>query len=262
MPQLKPLIKWSGGKSDEIKEFEHHLPTNFDTYLEPFVGGGAVFFHLKPAKSVIADVHTELIDFYQSVKDGSSSEIEEFMSNNGNEENTYYLVRDHTLITCPLDNAKRFYYLRKTCYRGMMRYNRAGKFNIPFGRYKTMNCDDLANPEYAQVLGRATILNTGFETVFQQYNSANNFMFLDPPYDSEFTDYGYCKFGREEHEKLAKCFKETNIRCLMIIGKTAFIEALYRDYIVGEYAKKYRFKLHSGRVGNEINTQHLIIRNY
>ena len=93
-------------------------------------------------------------------------------------------------------------------------------------------------------------------------NDSDNFMFLDPPYDSEFTDYGYCTFGKEEQKKLAKCFKETDIKCLMIIGKTPFIEELYKDYIVDEYDKKYRFKLHSGRVGDEINTKHLIIKNY
>jgi DNA adenine methylase len=87
-------------------------------------------------------------------------------------------------------------------------------------------------------------------------------MFLDPPYDSEFTDYGYCVFGKDEQRKLAKCFKETSIQCLLIIGKTPFIEELYKDYIVGEYDKKYRFKLHSGRIGDEINTKHLIIKNY
>ena len=87
-------------------------------------------------------------------------------------------------------------------------------------------------------------------------------MFLDSPYDSEFTYYGYCKFGKEEQTKLSNLFKQTKIRCLMIIGKTKFIEDLYKDYIVGEYDKKYKFKLYSGRVGDEINTKHLIIKNY
>ncbi len=87
-------------------------------------------------------------------------------------------------------------------------------------------------------------------------------MFLDPPYDSKFTDYGYCIFGKEEHNKLAVCFKKTSIKCLMIIGKTLFIEELYKDYIVDEYDKQYRFKLHSGRVGDEINVKHLVIKNY
>ena len=69
------------------------------------------------------------------------------------------------------------------------------------------------------------------------YNNKNNFMFLDPPYDSVFTDYGYCKFDKEKHETLAKCFKETQIKCLMVIGKTDFISNLYKDYIVEEFDK-------------------------
>ena len=87
-------------------------------------------------------------------------------------------------------------------------------------------------------------------------------MFLDPPYDSEFTDYGYCQFGKKEHEKLAQYFKETKIKCLMVIGKTDFIKELYKDFIVDEYDKKYKFKLYQGRIGDEINTKHLIIKNY
>ena len=109
---------------------------------------------------------------------------------------------------------------------------------------------------------KTEIINTSFEYVFENYNNENNFMFLDPPYDSEFTDYGYCKFGKEEQKKLADLFKETKIKCLMIIGKTTLIEELYKDYIVGEYDKKYKFKLYAGRVSNEINTKHLIIKNY
>jgi DNA adenine methylase len=144
----------------------------------------------------------------------------------------------------------------------MLRYNKHGKFNIPFGRYKTMNFEELRNVAYHELLGRTEILKAGFETVFEKYNDERNFMFLDPPYDSEFTDYGYCQFGREEQRKLAACFKATKIRCIMIIGKTDFISELYHGYIVGEYDKKYKFKLYAGRVGDEINTKHLIIKNY
>jgi DNA adenine methylase len=144
----------------------------------------------------------------------------------------------------------------------MMRYNKDGKFNIPYGRYKTINYEELKNTNYKKVFENTTVLNTGFETIFEQYNDSSNFMFLDPPYDSEFTDYGYCKFGRNEQIKLANLFKTTRIRCLMIIGKTDFISELYKDYIVEEYDKKYKFKLYKGRVGDEINTKHLVIKNY
>ena len=258
---LKPIIKWSGGKKDELKQIIPHIPETYSTYLEPFVGGGAVYFHLNPDNAVINDIHKELIDFYQSIKDGKSSDIYEFMKDHPNDEETYYKVRGYD-NTDVLDNAKRFYYLRKTCYRGMLRYNKKGEFNIPFGRYKTYKFDDILDKDYETLLKRTEILNTSFEEIFNDYNDGNNFMFLDPPYDSDFTDYGYCTFGKEEHKKLAQCFKETDIKCLMIIGKTKFIEELYKDYIVDEYDKKYRFKLHSGRIGDEINTTHLVIRNY
>jgi DNA adenine methylase len=259
---LKPMVKWSGGKKDEIKKFVDHIPKTFDTYLEPFMGGGSVFFHLRPAKSVISDVHKELVDFYKCIQKGQSKEIYDFMSKNKNQPEAYYKVRDNFEVTNELDNGKRFYYLRKTCYRGMLRYNKSGKFNIPFGRYKTYNYEILKDKAYEDLLKGSEILNKGFEYVFANYNNENNFMFLDPPYDSTFTDYGYCTFEQKDHKKLAECFKQTKIKCLMIIGKTDFICDLYKGYIVGEYDKKYRFKIHSGRVGNEINTKHLIIMNY
>jgi DNA adenine methylase len=259
---LKPIIKWSGGKSDEIKMFEKYFPKDFIKYIEPFVGGGSVYFHLNPTDAVISDVHTELIDLYRSIGNGKSEEIYEFMKNTPNDEKTYYKVRDEMKINNELDDAKRFYYQRKTCFRGMLRYNKNGKFNIPFGKYKTINYNDLTNKSYEILLSRTEILNKDFEYIFESYNDENNFMFLDPPYDSEFTDYGYCQFGKEEQKKLALLFKNTKIKCLMIIGKTKFIEELYNGYIVDEYEKKYRFKLYDNRVGDEINTKHLIITNY
>jgi len=259
---MKPLIKWSGGKSDEIKQFIKYVPKDYNLYLEPFVGGGSVYFHLEPPKAVIADVHTELIDLYNSIKNGKAREIYEFMEEHLNDEETYYQIRDHMPIDSPLDNAKRFYYQRKTCFRGMLRYNKSGKFNIPFGRYKSIKYEELKDERYTKLLSRTDILNTSFETIFKEYNDPNNFMFLDPPYDSEFTDYGYCQFGKDEHLKLANCFKSTNIKCLMIIGRTPFIEELYKGYIKETYKKKYRFKLYDGRIGDDINTDHLVIANY
>jgi DNA adenine methylase len=234
---LKPLVKWSGGKKDELCYIKPHIPDNFDKYIEPFVGGGALYFYLNPEKAVINDLHKELIDFY-------------------------YNIRDNMNIVTPLDNAKRFFYLRKTCYRGMLRYNKKGKFNIPYGRYKRYNYEELKDNRYSLLLGRTEILSQDFEEIFNLYDNINNFIFLDPPYDSEFTDYGYCSFGKNEHRKLADCFKRTKSRCLMIIGKTDFICDLYSGYIVGEYKKNYKFRLHSGRVGTEIDNMHLIIKNY
>tara|TARA_B100000902_G_C27287477_1_gene905219 strand:+ start:367 stop:1170 length:804 start_codon:yes stop_codon:yes gene_type:complete len=259
--KLKPIIKWSGGKKDEIERFQEYIP-EYETYIEPFIGGGSLYFHLNPEKAVISDVHNELIDFYTCIKNGLSNEIYQFMEEHPNEEKTYYEVRNEMNIENQLDRAKQFYYLRKTCYRGMLRYNKKGGFNIPYGRYKNCNFEDLKDENYEKLLKNTEIFKCGFEDIFNKYNDEKNFVFLDPPYDSEFTDYGYCSFGKEEHKKLAQCFKETKNKCLMIIGKTDFIQELYKDYIVDEYDKKYKFRLHSGRVGNEINTVHLVIKNY
>jgi len=259
---LYPLIKWSGGKGDEIKKFLKYIPNNFDTYIEPFFGGGALYFYLNIEKSIISDVHRELIDFYKCISEGKGSDIYNFMVNHPNDPDTYYQIRDHMNINNPLDNAKRFYYQRKTCFRGMMRYNSSGHFNVPFGRYKKINFSDLRNKAHEVLLKHTTILNEDFEYVFEHYNDENNFMFLDPPYDSEFTDYGYCRFGKEQHTKLAKLFKETKNKCLMIIGKTDFIVSLYKDYIVDEYDKKYKFKMYGGRIDEKINNTHLVIKNY
>ena len=199
---------------------------------------------------------------YQSIGEGESDKIYEFMENNPNDEETYYKIRDEMIINDKLDSAKRFYYQRKTCFRGMLRYNKNGKFNIPFGRYKTINYNDLKNKDYELLLNKTQILNKDFNYIFENYNDENNFMFLDPPYDSEFTDYGYCQFGKKEQEELALLFKNTKIKCLMIIGKTKFIEDLYKDYIIDEYDKKYKFKLYDNRIGDEINIKHLIIKNF
>ena len=258
---MKPIIKWSGGKKDEIKHFEKYIP-EFDTYLEPFFGGGSVFFHLKPKKSAISDVHSELIDFYTTIKNKQGSEIYDWMKNQTNEEKHYYKVRDEMKIDTSFKNACRFYYLRKTCYRGMLRYNSKNKFNIPFGKYKTFTFEEVKNKKYEKLFQNCDVYLKDFSYLFENYNDENNFMFLDPPYDCTFTDYGYCKFDQEDHKRLANYFKTTKIKCLMVIGKTEFISELYKDYIVDEYDKKYKFRIHSGRVNEKINTKHLIIKNY
>jgi DNA adenine methylase len=257
---LSPLVKWSGGKSDEIQHILPHIPP-YETYVEPFVGGGALFFYLNPKKAVINDIHPELIKFYKAIGSGSRGFLKQFMTDHANSETEYYTVRG-AVPANDVEAAAQFYYLRKTCFRGMLRYNSQGKFNIPFGKYKTINYSDLDNPAYEQLLSRTTIANGGFKSIFEQCDTPEHFLFLDPPYDSKFTDYGYCSFGKKEHEELAALFKASKAKCLMVIGETDFIKKLYEGHIVGRFPKSYKFKIHSGRVGEEINVNHIIIRNY
>ncbi len=258
--KLSPIVKWSGGKGDEIESFIKYIP-KFDTYVDPFMGGGALYFYLNPQKAIINDIHVELIKLYKAVGNGDRLKIKEFMDLHPNEEDEYYKVRKMDL-TNDTDIAAQFYYLRKTCFRGMLRYNSDGKFNIPYGKYKTINYSQLDNPEYETLLSRTEIYNGDFKDIFAKCDTPDHFIFLDPPYDSKFTDYGYCSFGKKEHEELAKLFKNSKAKCMMVIGETDYITELYKDYIVTKYPKKYKFKIHSGRVGDEINLNHLVICNY
>ena len=259
---MKPLVKWSGGKSDELEHIRKHIPENYDTYLEPFIGGGAVFFDTKPHKAVINDIHPELTTFYQQIKEGNGVRLYDTIKDIPTDENNYYFMRDVFEPENKFEEALKFYYLRKTCYRGMLRYNASGKFNIPYGRYKTVNFEELKNPEYGELFQRTEVLNRDFSYVFDNYNSPANFCFIDQPYDSVFTDYGYCEFKRDDQERLARYFKETQIKCVMVVGETDYIRTLYDEYIVESYPKTYKFKIHSGRVGDNINTNHLVIKNF
>ena len=260
---LKPIVKWSGGKAREIKFFKEYYPESFDRYIEPFAGGAAVYFDLNfNGENVINDVHKELTNFYQQIKNGKSLDIYSLMKQYDNEEKTYYVVRDEFIPKNEVEEAFRFFYLRKTCFRGMLRYNKKGKFNIPFGRYKTYDFEILKDINYENLLKRTEIKVGDSKNIFDEFNDENNFMFLDPPYDSTFTDYGYCKYEKSNHLQLARSFKSTKNKCLIIIGETPFINKLYDGYIKTKYHKKYAFKIYDGRVGDEIDNYHLIITNY
>jgi DNA adenine methylase len=259
---MKPLFKWSGGKAREIKNFKMFYPWGFDRYIEPFVGAGSVFFDLNFKNNIISDTHYELINFYQQIKEGNSKRIYELMKEQKYTEEEYYYIRDDFSPSNKIEEAFRFLYLRKTCYRGMLRYNNKGHFNIPFGRYKNINYDVLLNKNYEDLLKRTEIYNNSYEEIFEKYNSNENFIFLDPPYDSTFKKYGTLSFDREQHLNLFHYFTSTKNRCLLIIGKSDFIESLYEKYIHGRYWKKYLFRIHSNRITSDIDNEHLIIRNF
>ena len=270
---LKPLCKWSGGKRDEIKQFKELYPTNFKRYIEPFAGGAAVYFDLEfQGENVINDIHPDLVNFYRQISQGHSQEIYDLVSSWGISEMDYYFVRGggkklpkgapvFTPIS-DIDRAAQFIYLRKTCFRGMIRYNSDGKFNIPWGKYKSANFDELINPRYTSLLERTTIFQSDYNQLFDDYNQQDNFFFIDQPYDSAFNDYGGDNFTRENQIQLFERFSTTKSKCMMVVGGSEFIRNLYQDYIVREYPKNYSFKIYAGRVGDEINVNHLVITNY
>jgi len=257
---LTPIFKWSGGKSKEIKIVENYFPEHFDTFIEPFVGGGSVLFYLQHSKNIINDIHPDVYNFYETMKH-HSEEVKAYVDTFRNEEELYYTIRSNT-DPDPIYRAARFLYLRKTCYRGMIRYNQKGEFNIPFGKYKSISYDKQFYAPHVDLLRHTTIHNIDFLECCRQYDQPDNFVFLDPPYDSTFSNYG-ASFTKLDHIRLYEWFSQAKCKCMLIIGETAFINGLYHKYIKARYFKKYAFKIHSNRVESKnIDNYHLIITNY
>lgn len=283
---MKPIIKYRGGKSKEIGNFLQFVPKDFDRYVEPFLGGAALYFYLEPDSALINDINNRLINFYVSVRNNfetirkelasleltySTNQIEyeklkekdtsSLYIENKNE-SLYYLLRDmfNGKIEKKYSDASLYYFINKTSYSGMLRFNSKGEFNVPFGRYKNFNTK-FVSKAHSELLNKAAITNTDYSEVFDKC-TANDFIFLDPPYDCIFTDYGNIEqndFTEDDHVRLAQDFRNLLSRTLMVIGKTPLTEDLYRPFIKAEYEKKYAVNIRN-RFKSE--SMHLIITNF
>lgn len=281
---MEPIIKYRGGKRREIPQFERFIPNNIDTYIEPFFGGGAVYFHLEPAQAIINDVNIPLINFYEGIAhqydevmqeltilhdtyETNETEywrIKELHPNeripNANED-LYYQLRDmyNGIIDSEYHPSTLYYFINKTAYSGMIRYNAQGQYNVPFGRYRHFRVDNIT-PAHSQLLQRTNILHMDFEDIFAMA-TPNDFIFLDPPYDCMFHDYGNMtlNFGEDEHRRLANAIQNVNSRVLMVIGRTPLTEELYQNHIIAEYPIRY-----SVNIRNRFDTAatHIVIANY
>lgn len=283
---MNPMLKYRGGKSKEIPFFENFIPKQFNTYIEPFLGGGAVYFYLEPEKAIIGDINEKLIAFYQNVRDNYSEmrtqldilhklyaenqllyktqkmQNKDMRVENKNEE-LYYLIRDMYNGKIPSEYLEGvlYFFINKTAYSGMIRYNSNGEYNVPFGRYPNFNTH-LVSAEHSKLLQRADIYRKDYSDIFVMAK-CDDFMFLDPPYDCVFNDYGNIDmmngFNETEHIRLANDFKNLSCKAMMIIGKTPLTLGLYKKYIKGEYDKSYAVNIRN-RFKSE--AKHIIVMNY
>ena len=174
----------------------------------------------------------------------------------------YYLLRDmyNGIIEKKYLDATLYYFINKTSYSGMLRFNSKGEFNVPFGRYKNFNTQ-LVSEEHSELLKRTEITNEDYSEIFDQC-TVNDFIFLDPPYDCIFTDYGNIEqhgFTEDDHRRLAQDFRNLASRALMVIGKTPLTEELYRPFIRTKYSKTYAVNIRN-RFKSE--STHLVVTNY
>lgn len=240
-----PFVKWVGGKRQLLNEIEKHIPEQFSRYYEPFVGGGAVLFHVQPKNAVINDSNKELVNLYNVIKE-SPEELIEDLKKHKNEEKYFYEVRgidrekEKYFELSNIQRASRIIFLNKTCYNGLFRVNSSGEFNSPFGRYKNPNIvNDITIRAVGNYLKNTNIqiLNTDYEESLSKIRKGA-FVYFDPPYDpisdsSSFTGYTKNGFDKTEQERLKKMCDKLNdkgINFLLSNSSTEFIRDLYKNY--------------------------------
>ncbi len=235
--RLKTPIKWAGGKGQLLSQLDHLLPKKFNMYIEPFIGGGALFFHILPSKSVLIDTNLDLINFYTVVRDKPDALIDD-LKKHKNDEDYYYSMREKDVSKMDnVERASRFLYLNKTSYNGLWRVNKKGQFNVPFGKYKNPKIVDEQNLKFVSMaLKNSEVMLDDFTAVLR-YARAGTFVYFDPPYHplsktSNFTNYSG-KFDEEDQIRLAECFRVLDkMGCFVILSNsdTEFIKMLYAGY--------------------------------
>jgi len=210
----RPVLKWAGGKRQLQHRILEKLQADINTYYEPFVGGGAIFFALAAEnrfkRAVLGDRNADLVDVYRALTQDVEAVIR-LLRKYRYSETEYYRVREQRPRSLAA-RAARLIYLNKTGYNGLYRVNRAGEFNVPFGRHKSpLICDEDNLRAAAEALSRAEVVTADFEAVCRDAR-AGDAVYFDPPYlplskTSNFTAYDPHPFGVDEHERLAQVFE-------------------------------------------------------
>ena len=267
----KPFVKWAGGKGQLLHELIRRIPTKYHRYMEPFIGGGALFFALRPIISSINDLNRELISCYEVVRD-SPEELLAELAAYPYESEFYYKIRaldrspDYQLLS-PLKRAARLIYLNKTCFNGLFRVNSKGQFNVPFGKYNNPTIADSSNIHAcSKLLKRAVIQSRPFDE-FVDGASKGDFIYFDPPYapvsnTSDFTSYLADGFGEAEQELLAVvCLKlnQVGVKWLVSNSNTPLIRELYRGFRIEEVSATRAINSKASKRGP---ITELMIRNY
>lgn len=291
----KPFIKWAGGKTQLLTQFENILPHNLEeaehfTYIEPFVGGGAMLFHMLQkytniGRVIINDINPNLITAYRVIRDTPERLItdlkmlqREFRQNSNEEARKEYFLRirksynedTHNDVT----NTAMFIFLNRTCFNGLYRVNSKGYFNVPFGKYTNPTiCDEELLLEDSKILQNVEIL-CGDYTLIERYVDNNTFIYFDPPYrplstTSSFTSYSKENFDDTEQTRLAHFFARlSRYCCKMMLSNSdccaqnpndTFFENLYGNFIID--------KVHASRFVNAIPSKRgklteILVRNY
>ena len=272
----KPFVKWAGGKRQILDKIKEYLPEEFNTYYEPFVGGGALLFDLIPEHAVINDSNKELMNVYEVL---SNYELfikmckELNIHERKNSEEYYYKIRDldrdikkYEKMT-NYQKAARTIYLNKACFNGLYRVNSKGFFNVPFNKKERVSTYDAEN----LLLIHTYLTNNDIKLMSTDFSECvklcqeNDFVYFDPPYDTlnnSFTSYTEEGFDKKQQERLANVFKELDekgVKVMLSNHNTDFIKELYEGYNFHVIKAKRNINSKGNKRGS---VEEVIITNY
>ena len=267
----KPFMKWGGSKLKLLGQYAPFFPSSFGNYIEPFVGGGAVFFHLRAQarikNALLSDANHEVVDCYVAIRDDVQAVIDALRPH-VYEKKYYYDVRALDPARLPLpDRAARLIYLLKTCYNGLCRVNSIGQFNTPFGKYVNPTiCDVPTLQACAQALQGVAIECADFRAVSSRPQSGD-FVYLDPPYvplsdTSNFTAYTPGGFGKHDQQALAAVFRQLDQRGVLVMlsnSETPLVRQLYAGFRIDVVSANRSINSKATKRGA---IAELVVRNY
>jgi DNA adenine methylase len=271
--EAAPIVKWVGGKSRLMSQLSPLLPPGVALmrHVEPFVGGGAMFFARRPTRALLCDVNPTLITTYEAVRNDPEQLIEQLEQlAREHDARAYYRIRERynrARKVTPTERAAMFIYLNKTCFNGLHRVNQTGEFNVPIGRYAQPRIvDPDALRAASRELQHATLQCTGFETLL---NSARpgDFIYFDPPYEpvsdtANFTSYAQSGFDRQDQLRLRDVYAALDRRgCKLMLSNSdvPFIRELYRNYQLDSVAAARAINCNAKKRGP---VSEVVVRNY
>jgi DNA adenine methylase len=269
--ECRPFLKWAGGKTQLLPALLKRVPNSYNRYLEPFLGGGALYFAMQPRTAYLADLNPELINCFEVVR-GNLAELKEELKRYRYDKEMYYEVREldrkaEYSSTSPVARAARFIYLNKTCFNGLYRVNAKGHFNVPFGAYKDPTILDVPNLTACSNTLQSAVLKTGTFEEIADVADAGDFVYFDPPYapvseTAAFTQYVSGGFDAASQELLLlTCLKlhQKGVKWMLSNSNTNIIQELYRGFKVEAVEASRAINSKAEKRGPILE---LIIRNY
>ena len=255
---MEPFLKWAGGKRWLTRSVENLAPVDFNQYIEPFLGGGSVFFHIAPARGVINDRNRDLMNMYRVLRD-QPIQLRDMLRwhQSKHSDKHYYCVRAES-PPCKLQRAARFLYLNRACWNGLYRVNRFGKFNVPKGTKSKIFFESDDYVEASRLLKRMRLKATDFERIIDSA-SCGDFIFVDPPYTVKhningFVRYNESIFSWEDQERLADSIQKAMSRGCKIAVTNADHESIRSLYGFADYQPIYRSSVIAGDAAKRCDT--------